>query len=200
LALSAHGQIIASDESRTPNTVGMTRNAMCPTPTDSIMLRRTLTSWLTRLGSARFRAARLAASLAPIEHFSACLARLPSHRDLEALARASELHEITVWAQSGTHRTPMQIRLIAADDLVPATEVLAAYRLGWQACPCEGEGRTGVQTAEIAAACRQAANQDGSRHAMLAVCPADARHASTAIATIAPAAGQPQTTATTDRR
>jgi hypothetical protein len=32
-----------------------------------------------------------------------------------------------------------------------AADILAVYRLRWQACPCEGEGRTRVQTPEIAA-------------------------------------------------
>jgi hypothetical protein len=31
---------------------------------------------------------------------------------------------------------------------IPVREICAVYRLRWQACPCEGEGRAGVQTAE----------------------------------------------------
>ena len=87
---------------------------------------------------------------------------------------AAEATRKMLHAQASRKQTKLNPRsLTAAGFLIlgtslpangyPADQVLAAYRLRWQACPCEacpcgggGEGRTRLQTAEIIAAYRQA--------------------------------------------
>ena len=56
---------------------------------------------------------------------------------------------------------------------IPAGEICAAYRLRWQTCPCEGEGRTGVQAAEIADPYRPITHPYRGRQPELAVCSPD---------------------------
>jgi len=84
--------------------------------------------------------------------------RLIVQRKTREAAEATRLAVRRAAIKNGKKLDPRS--LIAAEFMILVTslpkkgyqakDILAVHRLRWQACPCEGEGRTRVQTPEIA--------------------------------------------------
>jgi len=109
---------------------------------------------------------RVRARLAPRDAARACAGAgfLPLRMIIRRKTpEATEVTRKELFRDASRKQKTLDLRSLVAAEFVilatslpaagyPADEVLAVYRLRWQACPCEGEGRTGVQTAEITVA------------------------------------------------
>jgi hypothetical protein len=117
-------------------------------------------------------AAGSAASLLPIRLIAVPLPRDKAEANRVKLKRTASKHQNVLDPRS-LLAAGFMVLVTSLPDAIPAAEIYAAYRLRWQACPCESEGRTGVQAAEIAAPHRPITDPHNGRQPELAVCPSD---------------------------